>query len=229
MGHRPMDQLYCCSEFVFNRLLEKNSAKESMVKGSLFFLAGMVYGIGMTVFDTLLYRLPQPWIYYLQGVSFDLMHSIGNVVFFLVFLPVVKRFYNHSGGKNEKIIYSLLAMSVSILILTSCSTTYTQSASNQKEEVKTSQKATITLQENGQNFSEKEVFFKKGDDLLSILKRNFEVKEDNGFITSLEGHSQDEKNQLYWMFTVDGKSATTGAKEIKLNDGQSVIFNLSKL
>ena len=111
----------------------------------------------------------------------------------------------------KKIIYSLLAMSVSILILTSCSTTYTQSASNQKEEVKTSQKATITLQENGQNFSEKEVFFKKGDDLLSILKRNFEVKEDNGFITSLEGHSQDEKNQLYWMFTVDGKSATTGA------------------
>lgn len=87
----------------------------------------------------------------------------------------------------KKIIYSLLAMSVSILILTSCSTTYTQSASNQKEEVKTSQKATITLQENGQNFSEKEVFFKKGDDLLSILKRNFEVKEDNGFITSLEG------------------------------------------
>ncbi|MDU4833009.1 MAG: DUF4430 domain-containing protein, partial [Enterococcus faecium] len=68
----------------------------------------------------------------------------------------------------KKIIYSLLAMSVSILILTSCSTTYTQSASNQKEEVKTSQKATITLQENGQNFSEKEVVFKKGDDLLSI-------------------------------------------------------------
>lgn len=83
-------------------------------------------------------------------------------------------------------------MSVSILILTSCSTTYTQSASNQKEEVKTSQKATITLQENGQNFSEKKCS-SKGDDLLSILKRNFEVKEDNGFITSLEGHSQDEK------------------------------------
>lgn len=47
----------------------------------------------------------------------------------------------------KKIIYSLLAMSVSILILTSCSTTYTQLASNQKEEVKTSQKATITLQD----------------------------------------------------------------------------------
>ena len=31
---------YCCSEFVFNRLLEKNSAKESMVKGSLFFSGG---------------------------------------------------------------------------------------------------------------------------------------------------------------------------------------------
>ena len=120
----------------------------------------MVYGIGMTVFDTLLYRLPQPWIYYLQGVSFDLMHSIGNVVFFLVFLPVVKRFYNHSGGKNEKIIYSLLAMSVSILILTSCSTTYTQSASNQKEEVK-HRKSNNHVTRKWSKLFGKEVFFKK--------------------------------------------------------------------
>ncbi|HAQ2840709.1 TPA: hypothetical protein IXK99_003023 [Enterococcus faecium] len=82
--------------------LRKTVQRNLWLKGVCFFLAGMVYGIGMTVFDTLLYRLPQPWIYYLQGVSFDLMHSIGNVVFFLVFLPVVKRFYNHSGGKNEK-------------------------------------------------------------------------------------------------------------------------------
>ncbi len=101
----------------------------------------MVYGIGMTVFDTLLYRLPQPWIYYLQGVSFDLMHSIGNVVFFLVFSASRQTFFTIiQEEKMKKIIYSLLAMSVSILILTSCSTTYTQSASNQKEEVKTSQK-----------------------------------------------------------------------------------------
>ena len=127
----------------------------------------------------------------------------------------------------KKIIYSLLAMSVSVLMLTSCSTTNTPSTSNQKEEVKTSQKA--TLQENGQNFLKKEVTFKKGETLLTILKQNFEVEENDGFITSLEGHSQDEKNQTYWMFTVDGKSATTGAKEIELNNGQSVIFNLSKL
>ncbi|MBL5010360.1 hypothetical protein CUZ96_0023 [Enterococcus lactis] len=120
-------------------------------------------------------------------------------------------------------------MSVSVLMLTSCSTTNTPSTSNQKEEVKTSQKATITLQENGQNFLKKEVTFKKGETLLTILKQNFEVEENDGFITSLEGRSQDEKNQTYWMFTVDGKSATTGAKEIELNNGQSVIFNLSKL
>ena len=92
MGHRSVAQLYRRSGVVFNFLLEKNNSKESLVKRNLLFLAGIVYGIGMTVFDTLLYHLPQPWVYYLQGVSFDLMHSIGNVVFFLIFLPVVKRF-----------------------------------------------------------------------------------------------------------------------------------------
>ena len=49
-------------------LLEKNNSKESLVKRNLLFLAGIVYGIGMTVFDTLLYHLPQPWVYYLQGI-----------------------------------------------------------------------------------------------------------------------------------------------------------------
>ena len=88
---------------LFSIVYSRRTIQRSLwLKGTCFFLAGIVYGIGMTVFDTLLYHLPQPWVYYLQGVSFDLMHSIGNVVFFLIFLPVVKRFYNHSGGKNEK-------------------------------------------------------------------------------------------------------------------------------
>ena len=88
---------------LFSIFYSRRTIQRSLwLKGTCFFLAGIVYGIGMTVFDTLLYHLPQPWVYYLQGVSFDLMHSIGNVVFFLIFLPVVKRFYNHSGGKNEK-------------------------------------------------------------------------------------------------------------------------------
>ena len=91
MGHRPMDQLYCCSEFVFNRLLEKTVQRNLWLKG-VCFSGGHGLRNRYDRFDTLLYRLPQPWIYYLQGVSFDLMHSIGNVVFFLVFLPVVKRF-----------------------------------------------------------------------------------------------------------------------------------------
>lgn len=73
----------------------------------------------------------------------------------------------------KKIIYSLLAMSVSVLMLTSCSTTNTPSTSNQKEEVKTSQKATITLQENGQNFLKKEVTFKKRRNFADYFETKF--------------------------------------------------------
>ena len=36
MGHRPMDQLYCCSEFVFNRLLEKTVQRNLWLKESVF-------------------------------------------------------------------------------------------------------------------------------------------------------------------------------------------------
>lgn len=67
-----------------------------------FFLSGFLYGLGMTTFDVVLYRLPQPLIYYLQGISFDMMHSIGNLLFYIIFLPVVMRFKQNMGGKNEK-------------------------------------------------------------------------------------------------------------------------------
>lgn len=50
-----------------------------------------------------------------------------------------------------------------------------------------------------------------------------------GFITSINGHQQNEKEKRYWMFSVDGKNTRVGAKETILKDEQTVIFNLDTL
>ncbi|MDA3965527.1 MULTISPECIES: hypothetical protein [Enterococcus] len=72
------------------------------LKGIFFFLAGFIYGGLMAIYDTVLYQLPQPLVYYIQGISFDLSHAIGNLLFYLIFFPIIQRLVKQFGGKNEK-------------------------------------------------------------------------------------------------------------------------------
>lgn len=60
--------------------------------GSCFFLAGLFFGLFMTIFDSILYQLTNPFVYYIQGISFDLFHAVGNLVFFLLAFPSIERF-----------------------------------------------------------------------------------------------------------------------------------------
>ncbi|MGM9902487.1 hypothetical protein A5844_000050 [Enterococcus sp. 10A9_DIV0425] len=130
----------------------------------------------------------------------------------------------------KKTINYLILLTVSIILFAGCSNmekkTIEESHTISTEVQHT---ATITLQEDGKELVEKEVSFIKGQNLLTILQENFSVEEDQGFITSIEGHQQNKKAQRYWMFSVDGKSAKVGAKEIILKDDQKIVFNLAKI
>lgn len=52
----------------------------------------------------------------------------------------------------------------------------------------------------------KSVEFKKGDTVLDVLKEIYPVQENDGFITEIDGISQDKEKGIYWMFDVNGKS-----------------------
>ncbi len=52
--------------------------------------------------------------------------------------------------------------------------------------------ASIKLTDSDKEITSKKVTYQSGDSLLEILKANFEVKEKDGFITSIDGHAQDE-------------------------------------
>lgn len=73
--------------------------------------------------------------------------------------------------------------------------------------------ATIELIEDGESFKKETLSFNEGEKLLDVMKRNLEVEEKDGFITSIEGHSQDEKTNKYWLYTVNGKMAEVGANQ----------------
>ena len=49
----------------------------------------------------------------------------------------------------------------------------------------------------------KSVEFKKGDTVLDVLKEIYPVQENDGFITEIDGISQDKEKGIYWMLSME--------------------------
>ncbi|WP_055078355.1 DUF4430 domain-containing protein [Lagierella massiliensis] len=89
--------------------------------------------------------------------------------------------------------------------------------------------ATIELIEDGESFKKETLSFNEGEKLLDVMKRNLELEEKDGFITSIDGHTQDEDSNKYWLYTVNGEMAEVGANQFELRDKDEVVFTLEEL
>src|SRR5690625_4718596 len=85
---------------------------------------------------------------------------------------------------------------------------------------------TLSIDEGDEVITEKEVPISEGDLLMDVLKANFDVEEEGGFITSIEGVAPEEDEEKSWMFFVNDEMATVGAQEVELNPGDQVTFDL---
>lgn len=55
----------------------------------LSFAFGMVYGFVISFFGAYMIGAPNFWVYYFQGLPYDLAHAFGNAVFFILLNPVL--------------------------------------------------------------------------------------------------------------------------------------------
>lgn len=99
----------------------------------------------------------------------------------------------------------------------------TTETSEQQEEATI--KIVLSKDKEAEILEEKEVEINEGDNLLEVMKENFDVEEKDGFINSLEGLALDEENKMSWMFSVNGESSLVGAAEVELKDGDVVNFD----
>ncbi|MGX7348943.1 ECF transporter S component [Dolosicoccus paucivorans] len=54
-------------------------------------LLGLLYGLIISLLFVYSYRVNHFWAYYLRGIPFDLNHCLGNIVFYLLLDPIVKK------------------------------------------------------------------------------------------------------------------------------------------
>lgn len=73
---------------------------------------------------------------------------------------------------------------------------------------------------------EQRIEISEGTTLLELMQEHYDIEEENGMITSIEGYSQDENLGAYWMFDINDQQSTVGAGEYVLQDGDEVEWEL---
>lgn len=97
------------------------------------------------------------------------------------------------------------------------------------ESVKEEKSVTLEIKEDNKEIKEIDVPVKEGELLGDIMADHLDIEEDNGMITSIEGHEQDAKAQKYWLYEVNGEFATVGANDYKVQPGDVITWNLAAL
>ncbi len=129
--------------------------------------------------------------------------------------------------------YALCAsLLVAFALLTGCQSQKDSEQENANASQEEKQEVSVHLeisQNNGEkSLSNKDFSVEKGTMLMEALKENFNVEENDGYITSIEGVKADESKKQAWMYTINGEEASVGADQYELKEGDKVVFDMHK-
>ncbi len=129
--------------------------------------------------------------------------------------------------KFTKVIKYILLSLCSLLVLFACQT---KSETDPDPSTKNNQ-VTIQIAVQGQEETElsKSVAYEEGQNLLSIMKENYDIEEKQGMITTIENLKADQGDNQgrFWKLLVNDDMSETGAQEIKPQDQDTITFDLT--
>lgn len=76
--------------------------KNRLIFSTWSLLAGFVYGLVVTFLSFHLYGMSHFLVYYINGLPFDILHAIGNFVFFLILEPIIVPIIHKRFGSLER-------------------------------------------------------------------------------------------------------------------------------
>lgn len=144
---------------------------------------------------------------------------------------------------NKRLLTSILSILTVLFIVTGCAANNdnneavnnnavnenTNGSANENNEVNDAQievEFTISKDDGEEVLETKTIEVDEGAFVLDVLKENFDVEEEGGFVTSIEGVNDDPDNQLSWMYFVNDEMAMVGAAEYELEADDQVTFDL---
>jgi len=105
----------------------------------------------------------------------------------------------------------------------------TSEATSQTSQAQEEITATVEIEDEDQTVDEKEIETTTDETLMEVMQDNFDIEEDSGMITTIEGIEQDEDDNMYWTYTINDEMVNTGAGETTLEDNDQVVFTYDKM
>ena len=81
--------LIICLTALIKYFYNYGSLVNRLVFASWTGLVGLIYGLAISFLSFRLYGMSNFLVYYLNGVSFDVLHAVGNVIFFFLLEPII--------------------------------------------------------------------------------------------------------------------------------------------
>ncbi|ARI77211.1 DUF4430 domain-containing protein [Halobacillus mangrovi] len=130
----------------------------------------------------------------------------------------------------KKFNFFLVAALLAVGVISGCGTQQTEkaeeaNASQQEEKQEVTLKVEISKNNGEEVLADQEITVAEGTTLMEVMKDNFEVKESEGFINSIEGIEGNQEEKMAWMFTINGEEAMVGANEYEVEQGDEIIFD----
>ena len=105
----------------------------------------------------------------------------------------------------KKWMLTLFTIFTTLVLVVGCSNESTTPAEEEETVVETTEsqeeviKVTISKDEGEEVLSEKEIEIEENAILMDIMKENYDIEEDDGFITSIDGVAPEEGEEKAWM------------------------------
>ena len=127
-----------------------------------------------------------------------------------------------------KKILSYIVLALSLVTLVACGKSEAAKLTRTSNQQSQSQGKVTLILKTEKESKKKAVNIQKGDTVLDVLEEVYPVQENDGFITEIDGISQDKDKGIYWMFDVNGKLGEKAANQLKVENGDEIKFYQEK-
>lgn len=127
-----------------------------------------------------------------------------------------------------KKLLTYIFLALSLVTLAACGKNEAAKLTRTSSQQSQSQGKVTLILKTEKESKKKAVNIQKGDTVLDVLEEVYPVQENDGFITEIDGISQDKDKGIYWMFDVNGKLGEKAANQLKVENGDEIKFYQEK-
>lgn len=132
--------------------------------------------------------------------------------------------------KRIAMLSTMLVMSLALLVGCGTNNTGTDATTDTTSAVETAQdfEVSVTVFNEEEEVSQNTLTVEADTNLMTALQDNFEIIEDNGMITAIDGIEQDADEGFYWTYTINGEMVNTGANDTILEADDEIVMTYAK-